>query len=67
MKAILEFNLPEDKEDYELCNKALAMSSAIDEIKDYLRTEYKYGKDKLDIEEVRDRIHEILKDNEIYI
>jgi hypothetical protein len=32
MKAILEFNLPEDREDFELANKAASMSCALNDI-----------------------------------
>ena len=43
MKAIIEFNLPEDQEDYELCNKD--MSYALHQIQQYLRSKVKYETD----------------------
>jgi hypothetical protein len=42
MKAIIEFNLPEDQNEYELCNKAQEMSDAIKDVRDYLRSKVKY-------------------------
>ena len=42
MKAIIEFNLPDDQAEYDLCNKALDMSIALDGIREYLRGKVKY-------------------------
>jgi hypothetical protein len=42
MKATIEFNLPEDQEEYEICNKALDMSIALQGIREYLRGKVKY-------------------------
>jgi len=42
MKAILEFNLPEDQEEFNNAIKANDYLSAIQEFKKYLRTHYKY-------------------------
>lgn len=42
MKATLEFNLPEDQSEYDLCNKALDMSIALHGIREYLRGKVKY-------------------------
>jgi hypothetical protein len=42
MKAILEFNLPEDQSDFELAVKALDMRIALDSIREYLRGKVKY-------------------------
>lgn len=42
MKAILEFNLPEEKEEFNNAIKANDYLSAIQEFKKYLRTHYKY-------------------------
>lgn len=42
MKATLEFNLPEDQSEYDLCNKALDMRIALDGIREYLRGKVKY-------------------------
>lgn len=45
MKAILEFNLPEDKRDYEMANQASDMVAAIGHFEDRLRSYQKYGHD----------------------
>jgi hypothetical protein len=42
MKAILEFNLPEEQEEFNNAIKANDYLSAIQEFKKYLRTHYKY-------------------------
>lgn len=42
MKAILEFNLPEDQSEYELCNNALDMRLTIGAFREYLRGKVKY-------------------------
>ena len=42
MKAIIEFNLPDDQAEYDLCNKAQDMSNAINDVRKYLRSKVKY-------------------------
>lgn len=46
MKAILEFNLPEDREEFELATKAGELSSAMIEFYQALRGMWKYECDK---------------------
>jgi len=46
MKAILEFNLPEDNVEYELVNNAGKMHSVLWEMDQWLRTQYKYMPDE---------------------
>jgi hypothetical protein len=43
MKAILEFNLPEDRRDFEMANQAADMVAAIGHFEDMLRSYIKYG------------------------
>ena len=43
MKAILEFNLPEDQRAFEMANQAPDMVSAIGHFEDTLRSYIKYG------------------------
>lgn len=43
MKAILEFNLPADKEDYEIVNKAFDLKLFHDEIIGWLNKTIKYS------------------------
>ena len=47
MKAILEFNLPEDQEEYDMCNKAYLMEIVITEMKQWLKGETKYAIDNI--------------------
>lgn len=42
MQAQLIFNLPDDQNEYELCNKALDMRIALDGVREYLRGKVKY-------------------------
>lgn len=58
MKAILEFNLPDDQEDYELCNKAQDMSYALHELQQHLRNKVKYETDDPDKWEAYDEIYQ---------
>jgi hypothetical protein len=46
MKAILEFNLPEDSVEYELANNAEKMHSVLWEMDNWLRAQYKYMPDE---------------------
>jgi hypothetical protein len=43
MKAILEFNLPEDREDFETANNASKYISTLSDIKNMIRGFVKYG------------------------
>ena len=43
MKAILEFNLPEDQEEYEVANNASKMYLALWDIKQLFRSTLKYN------------------------
>jgi hypothetical protein len=64
MKAILEFNLPEDNQEFELHTKALKMYSTLWEFDQWLRSEIKYnGKEQY--EPVREKLREFMNDNRI--
>lgn len=45
MKAKLEFNLPEEQEEYTICCNASKYLAVIEEFKQYLRTSIKYDDD----------------------
>ena len=65
MKATLEFNLPEDQAEYELCSKASDMYSVIWEMKQWLRGQTKYAPDETS-EETIDAMYKCLdKFNEL--
>jgi hypothetical protein len=70
MKSILEFNLPEDKNDLKLALNAGALKVSIDEIFELFRKRLKYGMDsELSLshqdllEKIRDEMYEVLEDN----
>ena len=66
MKAILEFNLPEDKENFDLANDGLNYYSALFEFDQWLRSEYKYN-NKEEMYEVRRKLNKIINENNITI
>ena len=53
MKAILEFELPDDQEEYEYAVDAPKMYSALWDIKQLIRSKLKYNSDKLTDVELR--------------
>jgi len=63
MKAILEFELPQDKQEFELATKASKMYCTLLELDQWLRGEIKYNGKELD--DVRDKLREIMNDNRI--
>ena len=52
MKAIIEFELPEDQEEYEKANNANKMYMALWDIKQLLRSKLKYNSDGLNDEQL---------------
>ena len=65
MKAILEFNLPDDQHAYELANRAQDMFLALSVISNYLREQVKHANPPDDIEKIRAMFYEIVHDNNI--
>jgi hypothetical protein len=69
MKAKLEYNLPDDEFEFNCAMKSTKMYFALTEIKDELRAILKHGELRDDqykfIEELQEKFHEILTDNEI--
>ena len=64
MKATLEFNLPEENQEFELMSKALKMYSTLWDLDVWLRSEIKYN-DKEHLEVVREKLRELMNDNRI--
>jgi hypothetical protein len=64
MKAILEFNLPEDNQEFELASKALKMFGTLWDFDVWLRTEIKYNNQE-QYEPVREKLRELMNDNRI--
>lgn len=71
MEAILKFNLPEDREDFDLACKASNYSHALWEIDDWLRGELKYSElsDETykSFEIVRKKLWQIASENNIQL
>jgi hypothetical protein len=71
MKAILEFNLPDDQQEYDLANNGLNFWRVLYEMDQELRAKTKYAaddlpKDKYDAyNEIRDMLHELMSDNNV--
>lgn len=71
MKAILEFNLPDDTLEYKMVNNASSMHSTLWEFDQWLRNELKYNVDYKDLiqtktlETCREKLHEFMDDNDI--
>ena len=69
MKATIEFNLPEDKYEYDLANKSSSLLSCIIELEMEIKRLNKYEdlkKNQLEIvEKIRVNFYEILQNNEI--
>ena len=66
MKAILEFNLPEDKEDFDFANNGINYYSALFDFDQWLRSEYKYNGNE-PMFEVREKLQQFINDNNIKI
>lgn len=71
MKATLEFNLPDDQQDFELASNAMKFWSVLYELDQELRSKTKYAPDDLQqdkydaYEEVRDMLHELMRNENI--
>jgi hypothetical protein len=71
MKAILEFNLPEDQTEYQMVNDASKMFSVLWDMKQWLRGRVKYAPDEMSqdtynaFEECRDKLNELLMHNNL--
>lgn len=66
MKVRLEFNLPEEREDFENAVLATKVFAALWQYDQYLRDEYKYRNNEV-AHEIRQMFHEILEDHGISI
>lgn len=65
MKAILEFTLPEEQEEYETAANAHYYRAALQEIRQYLRNLVKHGDGTATIGEVYSEVTQILAGYEI--
>jgi hypothetical protein len=71
MKAILEFNLPDDQQEFDLANSGLKFWSVLWELDQELRAKTKYASDDLPqdkydaYQEVRDKLYELMSESNI--
>ena len=71
MKAILEFNLPDDQQDFEMASNAMKFWSVLYELDQDLRAKTKYASDDLPqdkydaYQEVRESLRELMSENNI--
>lgn len=69
MKAILEFNLPEDKEEFENAVKGMNWALTLWELDNFLRNKLKHGHDfhSIDgaLEAVRTKLYEVMEDQDV--
>lgn len=64
MKAILEFEMPEEKEELHYALKGLSYSCVIEELDNWLRSKVKYEDiETIKVSEVRSKISELLTDH----
>ena len=70
MKAILEFELPEDKEEFDAASKGMDWAIVAWDMEQYIRNRLKYQTEKLDtssakeeLELLRNELHELMEDN----
>ncbi len=66
MKATLEFNLPEDNEEFNHATNGFNYYMALVEMDEWLRSEYKYN-GKEEMYEVRNKLREIIFENNVKI
>ena len=64
MKATLEFNLPEDRDDFNYATNGFNYYMALVEMDEWLRSEYKYN-DNEEMYEVREKLREIILENNV--
>ena len=66
MKATIEFNLPEDEEQFNAANKGMDWALLAWDMDNILRDKLKYGKllpnTRAELEEIRDTLNEMLVD-----
>ena len=71
MKAILEFNLPDDQQDFDLAVSSMKFWSVLFDLDQSLRAKTKYAPDNLPqdkydaYQEIRDELRELMSNNNI--
>jgi hypothetical protein len=71
MKAILEFDLPEDQQEFQLANEAADWHSVVWEVDQMLRQHLKYGHELKSadeaLEQIRKFLYEEMKDRNLQL
>lgn len=69
MKAILEFDLPEDKYGYMAARNGHSYLRALQDLSEWLRTQIKYAEPEHmpDIHEVREQLYTVLEENDVHL
>ena len=65
MKARLEFNLPEEREEFEICRKAIDLHSNLWDLAEQVRRWRKHGHTFKDMDELLDALWEDCIDHEL--
>lgn len=70
MKAVLEFNFPDDRQDFELTVNAAKWYSTLWELDQYLRSRLKYEESISDdayeaLDDTRSKLHELMREKSI--
>jgi len=71
MKAILEFNLPEDKVEYDLANNSQNLHSTLRDMDQWLRSNIKYAPDTMSedtfnaYQKCREQLREFMVENNV--
>lgn len=72
VKAILEFNLPEDQNEFDMALKGSDWHNMVWDLDNYLRTEIKYNLHLNDVQttelqKVRDKLYDLLNRNNLQL
>jgi hypothetical protein len=69
MKATLEFTLPEEQEEYQICNRFMDWALALQEMDNWFRNRLKYGDDfkggREELEMARQAFFDILEERDL--
>lgn len=71
MKAIIEFNLPEDQDEFDMFNQASFMHNVLWEMSQWLRSQTKYASDDASEDSIKtyykcqDKLNDLLRDNSV--
>lgn len=72
MKAILKFDLPEERKEFELATNSFKWYSVVWDMDQYLRSQTKYAPDSMSEEtykafsDAREKLYQILNQNEVH-